>query len=73
MGTDEFTKRAIVTTFCAILLMVFGTMCYGLFDTKVDNAEIFKMLGHAFDMVLVALTGYLGGRASAKKPRPPKP
>ncbi len=64
---NDFARNAVVFTFCAVMLIVFGTMCWGLFDEKVDNGEIFKMIGHAFDMVLVALTGYLGGRASAKK------
>jgi uncharacterized membrane protein YraQ (UPF0718 family) len=67
MSHDDFTRRAIVFTFCAIMVIVFGTLMAGLFHSAVDNAEIFKMLGHSFDMVLVALTGYLGGRASAKK------
>lgn len=67
MEHDDFTKRAIILTFCGIMVIVFGTLCYGLFDTKVDNDQIFKMIGHAFDMVLVALTGYLGGRASKEK------
>lgn len=69
MDHDTLTKSAIVITFCLIMVIVFGTLCYGLFDSKVDNAEIFKMIGHAFDMVLVALTGYLGGRASKTDPK----
>ena len=65
---DAWAQRAIIFTFCVIMVIVFGTMCYGLFDTHVNNDEIFKMIGHAFDMVLVALTGYLGGRESKKGP-----
>lgn len=63
--SDDLTKRVIVFTFCGVMAAVFGTLLLGLFDTKVDNAEIFKMMTHAFDMVLVSLTSYLGGRASA--------
>lgn len=65
---EDRTRTAIIFTFCAVMLMVFGTLLYGLFDTKVDNAEIFKLITHAFDMVMVGLTGYLGGRASVKTP-----
>ncbi len=64
MTPDDLTHRVIISTFCAVMIIVFGTLCYGLFDSKVDNTEIFKMMGHAFDMILVALTGYMGGRAS---------
>lgn len=64
---DEFERRAIVVTFCLVILMVFGTLLVGLFNASVDNDEIFKMMTHAFDMIMVGLTGYLGGRASVKK------
>ena len=64
MTADNLTHRIIIGTFCVVMVTVFGTLCYGLFDAKVDNTEIFKMMGHAFDMILVALTGYMGGRAS---------
>lgn len=66
MGQDDFTRRAIVFTFCAVMLIVFATLLYGLFDVRVNNDEIFKMITHAFDMILVSLTSYLGGRASVK-------
>lgn len=65
MDADDFTRRAIVFTFCMVMVAVFGTLLFGLFDAKVNNDEIFKMMTHAFDMVLVSLTSYLGGRASA--------
>ncbi len=68
MTSDEFLIRSIVLTFCAIMLMVFATLLVGLYSPSVDNREIFKMMGHDFDLMLVALTGYMGGRASAKAP-----
>jgi hypothetical protein len=64
---DELTRRAIVLTFCAVMAAVFFTLLLGLFFDTVDNAKIFEILTHSFDMILVALTGFLGGRASKSK------
>jgi hypothetical protein len=57
-----------------ILLVVIGTLSLtmtsvifvllaGLFDNIVDNAEIFKILGPAFQTIVGAFVGVLGGRA----------
>lgn len=62
---DQLLSRAIVLTFCGVMLAVFGALLAGLFVSAVDNVEVFKMIGHDFDLILVALTSYLGGRASA--------
>jgi hypothetical protein len=35
----------------------------GLFNDIVDNAEIFKILGPAFQTIVGAFVGVLGGRA----------
>ena len=65
---DHFLTRAIVLTFCGVMVAVFGALLFGLFDPRVSNDDVFKMMTHDFDMILVALTSYLGGRASAKAP-----
>jgi len=57
-----------------ILLVVIGTLSLtmtsvifvllaGLFDKIVDNTEIFKILGPAFQTIVGAFVGVLGGRA----------
>jgi len=57
-----------------ILLVVIGTLSLtmasvifvllaGLFDNIVDNSEIFKILGPAFQTIVGAFVGVLGGRA----------
>jgi len=57
-----------------ILLVVIGTLSLtmtsvifvllaGLFDSIVDNSEIFKILGQAFQTIVGAFVGVLGGRA----------
>lgn len=65
--SDDIARRVIVFTFCGVLIAVFGTLLVALFNPLVSNDDIFKMMTHAFDMVLVSLTSYLGGRASAAK------
>jgi len=57
-----------------ILLVVIGTLSLtmtsvifvllsGLFNDIVDNTEIFKILGPAFQTIVGAFVGVLGGRA----------
>ena len=57
-----------------ILLVVIGTLSMtmtavifvllaGLFNNVVDNTEIFKILGPAFQTIVGAFVGVLGGRA----------
>jgi len=57
-----------------ILLVVIGTLSMtmtavifvllvGLFHNVVDNTEIFKILGPAFQTIVGAFVGVLGGRA----------
>ena len=56
----EVTRVAIYTIAFIELSMVF-VMLYGLFDPKVDNNKIFEVLVPAFQMILGALVGFLGG------------
>jgi uncharacterized membrane protein len=52
MGTLSMTMTAVIFVFLA-----------GLFDSKVNNDEIFKILGPAFQTIVGAFVGVLGGRA----------
>jgi hypothetical protein len=52
MGTLSLTMTAVIFVFLA-----------GLFDSKVDNTEVFKILGPAFQTIVGAFVGVLGGRA----------
>ena len=56
----EVTRVAIYTISFIAMSMVF-VMLYGLFDPKVDNDKIFEVLVPAFQMILGALVGFLGG------------
>ena len=50
--TLSLTMTAVILVFLA-----------GLFDSKVNNDEIFKILGPAFQTIVGAFVGVLGGRA----------
>ena len=56
----EVTRVAIYTLAFIAVSMV-GVMLYGLFDPKIDNNRVFEVLVPAFQMVLGAFVGFLGG------------
>ncbi len=64
---DTFCHRAIILTFCAVMLIVFGSVMVKGFQGNVSD-EAIRQTGQDFNMVLVALTGYLGGLAAKKGP-----
>ena len=48
-------------TLCLILLSMVAVMCAGLFDPVVDNSEIFKLIGPAFQTIVGGFIGLLAG------------
>jgi chromate transport protein ChrA len=58
-----FLLRVVIITLAAILAAVVLVMLYGLFDTKVDNKEIFSIVGPAFQTIVGCFVGLLGGHA----------
>lgn len=46
-------------TLCVILLSMVTVMCVGLFDNNVDNSEIFKLIGPAFQTIVGGFIGLL--------------
>ena len=50
-----------ITTLSVVILAVSIVMLRGLFDDGVDNAQIFEMLGPAFNTIVGAFVGLLGG------------
>jgi hypothetical protein len=48
-------------TLCLILLSMVVVMCAGLFDPLVDNSEIFKLIGPAFQTIVGGFIGLLAG------------
>lgn len=48
------------------MVAVIGVLLAGLFDGAVDNDKIFAILGPAFQMIVGAFIGILGGRFNQK-------
>lgn len=60
---DLFTwiLKVTVGTLATIVVGVVFVLLYGMFDDKVDNKEIFSIIGPAFNTVIGAFVGLLGG------------
>jgi len=57
-----FVVTTMVTlTLCAVVLAMVVTLMVGLFDSVVDNTEIFKLIGPAFQTVIGGFIGLLAG------------
>ena len=59
----------VVTVLSTVMLAVIGTLLFGLFHEQVDNTKIFEVLAPAFQTIVGAFVGVIGGRqmASAKE------
>ena len=53
--------RITVFTLALVIITVVAVMCKAIFDPNVDNKEIFAMLSPAFNTVIGAFVGLLGG------------
>jgi chromate transport protein ChrA len=56
----------------SVVLCVVLTLMIGLFSSKVDNTEIFKVVDPAFQTVVGALVGIVCGRMSVRASEEPK-
>lgn len=64
MDSDNFIKRIVfmvVFTLSIICLGVVAALLHGLFDNSVNNEKIFEIIGPAFNTVIGAFVGLLGG------------
>ena len=68
MPESPFIFRVVTVTLAIVILSVVGAMLVGLFDPRVSNDEVFKILGPAFQTVVGVFVGVLGGRALGKSP-----
>lgn len=58
----QFVVTASVTfTLCLVVAGMVGTMMFALFHDKVDNNEIFKLIGPAFQPIVGGFIGLLAG------------
>lgn len=52
----------VVTTLALVMVAVICVLLVGLFDSRVDNKEVFTILGPAFQMIVGAFIGLVGGK-----------
>ena len=50
-----------IVTLSIVIISVAIVMLVGLFEDKVDNSQIFEMIGPAFNTIVGAFVGLLGG------------
>lgn len=48
-------------TLCIVVMGMVAVLMIGLFDEKVDNAEIFKLISPAFQTIVGGFIGLLAG------------
>jgi hypothetical protein len=51
----------VAATLCIVVCSMVFTLMFGLFDEKVDNTEIFKLISPAFQTVVGGFIGLLAG------------
>ena len=76
--TIEFTIRLAVTTLAMVILVVVGAMVAGMFVSNdiVDSEKVFEIIGPAFNTIVGAFVGLLGGlslNANARDGAPEAP
>jgi hypothetical protein len=76
--TIEFTIRLAVTTLAMVILVVVAAMVAGMFVSNdvVDSDKVFEIIGPAFNTIVGAFVGLLGGlslNANARDAKPNEP
>ena len=56
-----FVTMMVSFTLCVVIISMVGVLMMGLFDEKVDNAEIFKLISPAFQTIVGGFIGLLAG------------
>ena len=76
--TIEFTIRMAVVTLAMVILVVVAAMVAGMFVSNdiVDSEKVFEIIGPAFNTIVGAFVGLLGGlslNANARDAKPEEP
>ena len=61
----------VVVTLAVVVGSVVFVMLVALFDERINNDEIFKLIGPAFNMIVGAFVGLLGGISISRRKDPP--
>jgi len=51
----------VTVTLCTVVIFMVGTLMVGLFNSSIDNMEIFKLIGPAFQTIVGGFIGLLAG------------
>ena len=62
----------VVVTLAIVVMSVVCVMLVALFDDRVNNDEIFKTIGPAFNMIVGAFVGLIGGITINRRKDPPQ-
>lgn len=62
----------VVFTLAVVVGSVVFVMLVALFDDRVNNDEIFKLIGPAFNMIVGAFVGLLGGISISRRKDTPQ-
>ena len=76
LDTVEWILRVTVLTLAMLMVAVVGALVFGLFNDSVDNDKIFELVGPAFNTIVGAFVGLLGGLSLnnvGAKPKAPEP
>ena len=76
LDTVEWILRVTVLTLAMLMVAVVGALMFGLFNDSVDNDKIFELVGPAFNTIVGAFVGLLGGLSLnnvGTKPKAPEP
>jgi uncharacterized membrane protein YraQ (UPF0718 family) len=60
---NNLILTVVIVTLALVMVAVIGVLLNGLFTPMVDNSKIFEILGPAFQTIVGAFVGVLGGRA----------
>ena len=64
--TNHMMYMVVIVTLAAVMAAVILVLLSGLFNELVDNTKIFEILGPAFQTIVGAFVGVIGGRQIGK-------
>jgi hypothetical protein len=67
LDNQSFIVRGVVPTLAFVIIAMTVTLLHGLFVPSVDNKELFAIIGPAFQTIVGAFVGFLGGYSAAKQ------
>jgi len=56
-----YVTLMVSATLCLVIFAMVATLMMGLFDQRIDNSEIFKLISPAFQTVVGGFIGLLAG------------